>query len=796
MEQDQQWQVSMEGREEQYSLLAQLFDTAAEIVQGPNRGNQLLLLDSEILLDLTQLWKRQRIDEFAFRELIQDNEDLFDMWMQLLRAMRLCEISALKFALSLLEEEYLDPETPSFRELSEAIVEHKKLTIRHMVEELDPKIVCDKVITHWNLSAEATDPAHAVQPVKDEELVVENDTADRIDRPKREVEAADYPLQEQQEHCLELCFLCWALFQGVRDSAEFRTKDNFKAPLERRHRVGRPPELFTYQRWNTMKTRVYDHFHNTLNAVHHPRYIYFLFARVELLRGQRLQKAFFMVPRAIRSLKSQSLIKDWQEGLINAVDRSGPEAQLQDFTERVRDEYVSFVQHQYALSRRAFPVNSAGQLMALARELIKALTLAITLWVAAVYDGSYSRRHRLGDFAAHYGERWHVAGIFCLGLLHFAACACLVFFHVVAYSHWLIQIGLNTWRDEHPTEHHRLGGPLLLFLTTYYFVQDTSLLVKLALAAISFVGLHMDYLVFSIHLMYVCAQFETLEKVFDALRITSLEVGSTVMLAFCVQYCFLVLGLLTFSEGYGFADMDTSGCGSLRECLLAHLDYGFRSGPVWNTPELTLWRFLFDYLYNMIVILILAAIISGIIIDTFADMRANVQFKDKEQGTKCFICGIEAPYLERNSQPAVKFPQHVLHDHNMWSYARFLLHLEEAQGSELNGPESYVREKLRAADYSFYPTGRALALDTDDSDDLAERTLRVKDLEDLRGVMSECAEGTERILGSNFEVKTGIKESRDSVQDLKLRLDTLQLDVRRVQAELAKRNQQQAPKGP
>jgi len=268
------------------------------------------------------------------------------------------------------------------------------------------------------------------------------------------------------------------------------------------------------------------------------------------------------------------------------------------------------------------------------------------------------------------------------------------------------------------------------------------------------------------------------------------------MLAFCVQYCFLVLGLLTFSEGYGFADMDTSGCGSLRECLLAHLDYGFRSGPVWNTPELTLWRFLFDYLYNMIVILILAAIISGIIIDTFADMRANVQFKDKEQGTKCFICGIEAPYLERNSQPAVKFPQHVLHDHNMWSYARFLLHLEEAQGSELNGPESYVREKLRAADYSFYPTGRALALDTDDSDDLAERTLRVKDLEDLRGVMSECAEGTERILGSNFEVKTGIKESRDSVQDLKLRLDTLQLDVRRVQAELAKRNQQQAPKGP
>jgi len=81
------------------------------------------------------------------------------------------------------------------------------------------------------------------------------------------------------------------------------------------------------------------------------------------------------------------------------------------------------------------------------------------------------------------------------------------------------------------------------------------MLMKVALAGISFLGLHYDYLIFSIHLMYVCAQFETLEKVFVALQITSREVASTVLLAFCVQYCFLVLGFLTFSDGYGFADM-------------------------------------------------------------------------------------------------------------------------------------------------------------------------------------------------------------------------------------------------
>ena len=34
MKSDQQWQVSMGGSETKYSMLKQLFDTAAEIVQG------------------------------------------------------------------------------------------------------------------------------------------------------------------------------------------------------------------------------------------------------------------------------------------------------------------------------------------------------------------------------------------------------------------------------------------------------------------------------------------------------------------------------------------------------------------------------------------------------------------------------------------------------------------------------------------------------------------------------------------------------------------------------------------
>ena len=56
------------------------------------------------------------------------------------------------------------------------------------------------------------------------------------------------------------------------------------------------------------------------------------------------------------------------------------------------------------------------------------------------------------------------------------------------------------------------------------------------------------------------------------------------------------------------------------------------------------------------VILILAAIISGIIIDTFANMRADLSEKNDDQENNCFICGINRSQMERQM---VKFEHHV-----------------------------------------------------------------------------------------------------------------------------------------
>jgi inositol 1,4,5-triphosphate receptor type 1/inositol 1,4,5-triphosphate receptor type 3 len=363
-----------------------------------------------------------------------------------------------------------------------------------------------------------------------------------------------------------------------------------------------------------------------------------------------------------------------------------------------------------------------------------------------------------------------------MGVAHLILWFVVLFFHVVAYSNWIIAKEMEQWKDDNPNDQHLLSGPYFLVLTIQFFFSDKDLVYKMVLTMISFFGLHLDFLFFSFHNVHVCSTSPMLSKVFQAISSTSEQVLGTVFLGFSIQYCFLVIGFLLFPSGYGFADKDTSGCLTLLECLVAHLDYGNRSAPVWSNPHLSWMMLSFDYLYNLFVILILAAIISGIIIDTFSSMRAELNERVSDQETFCFICYINKSKMERQM---VIFEKHVFQEHYMWSYCRFLMYLSESEDSSLNGPESYVKGLMTAKDYTFYPIGQALSLSSDDSEDYSEKQLRVKDLTETTTSVKTCQEATKEIIQIEWEVKTGLKDSRGSLQDLQHNLSALGSDIQK-----------------
>merc|ERR1712196_682586 len=119
--------------------------------------------------------------------------------------------------------------------------------------------------------------------------------------------------------------------------------------------------------------------------------------------------------------------------------------------------------------------------------------------------------------------------------------------------------------------------------------------------------------------------------------------------------------------------------------------------------------FLFNVLYYLFVILILSAIISGIIIDSFGELRGRNAEIQEDINDKCFICDLSRDELD--SGGGASFASHIKRDHNMWDYVFFLTYLQQKPSTEYTGQESYVASMHKDSNVKFFPIKRALSIE-------------------------------------------------------------------------------------
>ena len=53
---------------------------------------------------------------------------------------------------------------------------------------------------------------------------------------------------------------------------------------------------------------------------------------------------------------------------------------------------------------------------------------------------------------------------------------------------------------------------------------------------------------------------------------------------------------------------------------------------------------------------------------------------------------------------------HVNEDHEVWNYVYFLIHLQIKDKSDMNGVESYIKEKFEMQETSWFPLHRCLRI--------------------------------------------------------------------------------------
>lgn len=98
---------------------------------------------------------------------------------------------------------------------------------------------------------------------------------------------------------------------------------------------------------------------------------------------------------------------------------------------------------------------------------------------------------------------------------------------------------------------------------------------------------------------------------------------------------------------------------------------------------------IYNAVFVILINLVLQAIISGLIIDTFGEMRAESEAIENDIESMCFICSIDRDEFE---QAGVSFEHHIKDEHNMWKYLWFQIYLDLKDPLSYTAPEHYAHQ--------------------------------------------------------------------------------------------------------
>uniref|UniRef100_A0A5K3EZT7 EF-hand domain-containing protein n=2 Tax=Mesocestoides corti TaxID=53468 RepID=A0A5K3EZT7_MESCO len=265
----------------------------------------------------------------------------------------------------------------------------------------------------------------------------------------------------------------------------------------------------------------------------------------------------------------------------------------------------------------------------------------------------------------------------------------------------------NSWW--YPTWLQELDLQYLLWKWGVIFT-DNSFLYLVVYFIVSLLG-NMNYFFFSCHLLDVAISFKTLATIVQSVTHNGKQLVLTVMLTSIVIYLYTVIAFNFFRKFYAKEEDGEKEykCNDMLTCFVFHLHTGLRAGggigdeiepPDGDANEAL--RIIFDMSFFFIVIIILLAIIQGLIIDAFGDLRDQLEQVREDLESKCFICGIGKEYFDSTPHG---FDRHVEREHNFANYMYFLMHIINKPDTEFTGQETYVWELYQQRCLDFFPIG-------------------------------------------------------------------------------------------
>jgi len=229
-------------------------------------------------------------------------------------------------------------------------------------------------------------------------------------------------------------------------------------------------------------------------------------------------------------------------------------------------------------------------------------------------------------------------------------------------------------------------------------------------------------------LMDIIVKDSTTKDVLNAVIYPFRQLAMTVLLMLFSINIFSTLIFFNYHDEFNNGDLKE--CETMTDCFVATLNYGLRSsGGIGDQMQFTLGqRWVLDLLYFLMILIILLTVVSGIIIDTFSELRSKKMDRLDDTFKTCFICGLDDVTFDRAYDAVDGFKRHFHNDHNMWNYVFFMVFIWEQDRDDDDGMELYVRNMMTNLDVGWFPMNRAMILVTDDKveDTVSEKIENLK----------------------------------------------------------------------
>ena len=535
-----------------------------------------------------------------------------------------------------------------------------------------------------------------------------------------------------------------------------------------------------------------------------------------------VQRVYFPIPKFVTTYWTYPEVQKAKNKFVWAVSRESPEDKLGDFYDR-SEGLIQVMRRQEWLRRNLTPL--VHGIFGGVNFLVKKIFFLKYMKMKPMFlmlSFCFNLANTYWQYRSQYPWIEEQEYGFFRAMLHFEGREKVVLYFYCVHFALALALFVRAFVNSPANDNmkiSRMGGNVIDTAVNRVTKLSLALLDcwwHICLVAFSAGGIFLNAYFFAPILLDIINQIRVMSFLLDAITRNLSRIAFTLLLTIIFLYLFAVITIVGFKDQYALAGKHA--CSDLISCFKLQIDYGLVNPPEWvgdgyidpyisAGAESTSYGHIgsimagsiFNFSYIILINLILQAVISGLIIDTFSEMRAESDEIEVDIRETCFICSLHRDEFE---QLDISFLEHVKSEHNMWHFIWFMIYLESKDPLSYTGPEQYLSENMSEKNgfVRFCPVRKSLSIqlkagnakekislesvmdtvrDTKViSTDLKEKSEKAEkftkeSLANVSGLKSKLSELERLMTTSTAAVKTTRGEMEDFKQDVNIKLEVI-----------------------